>query len=206
VGTLQKGMRVRIMRRLPSKILLGRRFILRLNMRLEFSRGLGSFTAPTKVGCGTRSGRILSFDVPDNGCEHVRVVHEADVPEAIAELDLSMFGEWEDQARLRDLLLEFQEVFIPSTATVSGFEFKLELSEGADVAKLNRAPFSKSRMEQEVEADEVRKLIGLGIVVPSTSEHATNNVIVAKKRIPNGASGGLRVTSDFRALNSLTTS
>lgn len=38
----------------------------------------------------------------------------------------------------------------------------------------------------------------------STSEHAAKNVFVGKKPLPDGRPAGLRVTSDFRRLNSMT--
>lgn len=38
----------------------------------------------------------------------------------------------------------------------------------------------------------------------SSSEHAANNVFVVKKLLPDGSSGGLRMTTDFRRLNCMT--
>lgn len=40
--------------------------------------------------------------------------------------------------------------------------------------------------------------------MPLTSPYATNNILVRKKNLLNGASGGTRMTSNFRALNSVT--
>jgi hypothetical protein len=73
-----------------------------------------------------------------------------------------------------------------------------------DLPKLNRPAFPKSRVEKELEAERVRELIDGGILEPSESPHATNNILVGKKRNADGSAGGMRVTSDFRALNAVT--
>ena len=85
-----------------------------------------------------------------------------------------------------------------------GYEFSLELLPDADLARLDRPSFPKSRVERELEADKVRELVERGILVPSTALRATNNIMVPKKMNADGSIGGMRVTSDFRALNSLT--
>jgi hypothetical protein len=41
-------------------------------------------------------------------------------------------------------------------------------------------------------------------LVPSESSYATNNILVGKKRNAYGSAGGMRVTSNFRALNAVT--
>jgi hypothetical protein len=87
---------------------------------------------------------------------------------------------------------------------VPSFEFGLDVVEVADLNKLNRPAFPKSRMEKELEAGRVRKLIDRGILVPSESPYATNNILAGKKRNVDGSAGRLRVPSDFRALNAVT--
>jgi hypothetical protein len=87
---------------------------------------------------------------------------------------------------------------------VPGFEFGLDVVEGADLIKLNRPAFPKSHVEKELEAERVRELIDRGIWVPSESPYATNNILVGKKRNLDGSAGGMRVTSDFHALNAVT--
>jgi hypothetical protein len=87
---------------------------------------------------------------------------------------------------------------------VPGFEFGLDHVDGVDLPKLNRPAFPKSRVEKELEAERVRELIDRGILEPSESPHATNNILVGKKRNADGSAGGMRVTSDFRALNAVT--
>jgi hypothetical protein len=87
---------------------------------------------------------------------------------------------------------------------VPGFNFGLDVVEGADLTKLNRPAFPKSSVEKELEAERVRELIDQGILVPSESPYATNNILVGNKRNADDSAGGMRVTSDFRALNAVT--
>jgi hypothetical protein len=76
--------------------------------------------------------------------------------------------------------------------------------EAADLTKLNRPAFPKSRVEKELEAERFRELIDRDILVPSGSPYATNNILVGKKRNADGSTGGMRVTSDFRTLSVVT--
>jgi hypothetical protein len=62
----------------------------------------------------------------------------------------------------------------------------------------------RSPMEQEVERREMQGLMERGIVEPSESPYGTANVFVPKKALPDGTSGGLRVTADMRAVKSVT--
>jgi hypothetical protein len=134
----------------------------------------------------------------------VEVIYEADLEDAIRELDLQEFSDEEAQNALRTLLLRYRDLFSAKTSTVPCFEFGLDVVEGADLTKLNRPAFPKSRVEKELEAERVRELIDWGILVPLESPYATNNILVGKKRNADGSAGGMRVTSDFRALNAVT--
>jgi hypothetical protein len=58
-GRLLRNIRVRVMRTLPSGVLIGRRLMLRLKMSLDFSSGVRSFSADTPRGPRIFSGRIL---------------------------------------------------------------------------------------------------------------------------------------------------
>jgi hypothetical protein len=69
-------------------------------------------------------------------------------------------------------------------------EFGLDLMDGADLTKLNRPTFPKSILEKELEAERVRELIDRGLLVRSESPHATNNILVGKKRNADGVLGG----------------
>jgi hypothetical protein len=107
------------------------------------------------------------------------------------------------------LLMGYSDLFsryTPSTitSTVPGYEFGLDLKKGADLSILNRPSFANSRVAKEMETERVRELVDWGILVPSTSSFATNNILVGKKTNADGSAGGMLVTSDFRALNSLT--
>jgi hypothetical protein len=136
--------------------------------------------------------------------EQVEVIYEADLEDAIRALDLQKFGGEEAQKALRTLLLRYQDLSSAKTSTVPGFEFGLDAVEGADLTKLNRPAFPKSGVEKKLEAEHVRELIDRGILVPSESPYATNNILVGKKRNADGSAGGMRLTSDFRALNAVT--
>jgi hypothetical protein len=201
-GRLMRNICVRVMRTLPSGILIGRRLMLLLKMSLEFSSGVGSFSADTPRGPRIFAGRILHDG--SGALEKVEVIYEADLEDAIRELDLQEFGDEEAQKALRTLFLRYRDLFSAKTSTVPGFEFGLDAVEGADVTKLNRPAFPKSRVEKELEVERVRELIDRGILVPSGSPYATNNILVEKKRNADGSAGGMRVTLDFRTLNAVT--
>jgi hypothetical protein len=100
---LLRNIRFRIMRSKPSGILTGRRLMLRLKMSLDFSSGVGSFSADTPRGPRIFSGRILHDS--SGALEQVEVIYEADLEDAIRELALQEFGDEEAQKALRTLLL-----------------------------------------------------------------------------------------------------
>jgi Reverse transcriptase (RNA-dependent DNA polymerase) len=127
-----------------------------------------------------------------------------DTLDAIEEMDLSGFGETEDQEALESELREYSDVFSPKTGTVPEWEFRIKVEDGAELAKLNRPVMRRSPMEPEVERREMQGLLEGGTVEPSESPYGTANVFVPKKALPDGASGGLRVTADTRAVNSVT--
>jgi hypothetical protein len=57
----------------------------------------------------------------------------------------------EDQKALRNVLLEYSEVFSPTTETVPGVQYKIILKPGADILSLNRPVFRKAPKEMEQE-------------------------------------------------------
>jgi hypothetical protein len=85
-GRLMRNIRVRVMRTLPSGILIGRRLMLRLKMSLDFSSGVEYFSADTPRGPRTFSGRILHDS--SGALELVEIIYEEDLEDAIRELDL----------------------------------------------------------------------------------------------------------------------
>jgi hypothetical protein len=135
--------------------------MLRLKMSLDFSSGVGSFSADTPRGPRIFSGRILHDSC--GALEQVEVIYEEDLKDAICELDLQEFGDEEEQKALRTLLLRYRDLVSAKTSTVPGFEFGLDVVEGAYLTKLNRPAFPKSRVEKKLEAERVRELIDRGI-------------------------------------------
>jgi Reverse transcriptase (RNA-dependent DNA polymerase) len=106
---------------------------------------------------------------------------------------------------LREALNETWEVFRPTLGDASkNGEFHIKLTPDAEVSRLNRPAFRKSPKEREVEGEEMRRLLARGIIELSDSPCGTNNVMVPKGALPDGSPGGLRVTVDMRAVNSMT--
>ena len=101
------------------------------------------------------------------------------------------------------VLIEYIDVLSAETGMVPGLEFKIEIEKGADMSMLNRTTPRKSPMEQEVEKREMRELLERGIVEYSRSPYGTSNVFVPKTPPQDGTPGGLLVTPDMRALNSV---
>jgi hypothetical protein len=95
------------------------------------------------------------------------------------------------------VLLEYVDVFSPTTETVPGVEYVIQLKPDADLSQLNRPSFRKSPKELATEREAMEKLLERGIVQPSASCYGTNNVFVEKKRHPDGTSAGIRVTADM---------
>jgi hypothetical protein len=88
---LMRNIRVRVMRTLSSGILIGRRLMLRLKMSLDFSSRVRYISADTPRGPHIFSGRILRNS--SGALEQVEVIYEADLEDAIRELDLQEFGD-----------------------------------------------------------------------------------------------------------------
>jgi hypothetical protein len=214
-GRLFPRYEVRVMKSLSSRMLLGRGFMLRYGMELDLRRGLGSFVVENSQGAARFSGTISYGEQGGSrrresaGIQEVEeavcnAVEEADIRDAIEAMDFPGFGEQSDQESLRRVLLDNWEVFRPTIEIIKGPDFSIKLQGGADVSRLNRVAFHKSPLEKEVEEVEMRKLLERGIVEPSLSPCCTSNVMVPKKKLPDGTSGGLRVTADMRAGNSVT--
>jgi hypothetical protein len=83
---LLRNIRVRVMQTLPSGILIGRRLMLRLKMSLDFSSGMGSFSADTP--CGPRIFSWCILHDRSGVLEQVEVINEEDLEDSIRELDL----------------------------------------------------------------------------------------------------------------------
>jgi hypothetical protein len=83
--------------------------MLRLKMSLDFSSGVNSFSADTPRGPRIFSGRSLHDS--SGALKQVEVIYEADLEDAILELDLQEFGDEEAQRALRTLLLRYRDLF-----------------------------------------------------------------------------------------------
>jgi hypothetical protein len=117
-GRLFPGYDVRVMRTLPSRMLLLREFMLRHNMELDCGRGLGSFEVKTKHGRARFDGSIRygQREVDTRGSiagvqESVKAVGEEDIGDAIEAMSFAEFGDAEDQKALREVLLEYRDLF-----------------------------------------------------------------------------------------------
>jgi hypothetical protein len=136
--------------------------------------------------------------------ESIEAVGEEDISDAIEAMDFAEFGDAEDQKALREVLLEYRDVFRPTTSIVWGPDFSIKLQDGADIPRLNRVAFRTSLLEKKAEEVEMKKLLERGIIEPSISPCGTSNVMVPKKALPDGTPGVLRVTADMRAVNAVT--
>jgi hypothetical protein len=210
-GRLFPEYKVRVMRKIPSRMLLGREFMIRHNMELDLGRGLGSFEMKTKHGRARFNGSMWygQREVGTKGSiaevqESIEAVGEEDIRDAIEAIDFAEFGDSEDQKALREVLLERRYVFRPTKSILRNPDFSIKLRDGADIPRLNRVAFQKSPLEKKVEEIEMKKLLERGIMESSISPCGTSNVIVSKKALLDGKPGGLRVTADMRAVNAVT--
>jgi hypothetical protein len=99
--------KVRIMSHLPSGILIGRRFLMKHAMVIDFGRLTGSFMQNVQGKPVRFSGKIMLDD-----CEQVEeaaVVEESDVESEIRALELSDLGD--EAVNMRQVLLKHQDVF-----------------------------------------------------------------------------------------------
>jgi hypothetical protein len=173
-GRLFPGYHVRVMRTLPSRMPLGREFMLRYNMKLDLGRGLGSFEVKTKHGRDRFNGSIRygKRELGTRGSvaevqESIEAVGEEDISDEIEAMNFADFGDAEDQKALREVLLEYQDVFRSTTSIVRGPDFSIKLQDSADIPRLNRVAFRKSPLEKKVEVIEMKKLFERGIIDPS---------------------------------------
>lgn len=184
---------VRVLHKMPDKILIGRKFWRRNKLHLDLAANCGVIEID-----GTRFGGIIGKRKPPDAPEAVRKVLEgADVDRHLKlEADYSEFStDPVMQKRLHDLLWSRREVF-KGLGRIKGVKHEIVLKE--DAKPLSQPLRKRSPKEQDVEREAMLKLIELGVLEPSKSPWASNNVFVRKKN------GSIRVTSDFRALNDAT--
>jgi hypothetical protein len=115
-GRAFEGVPVRILRRMPSRVLIGRKFLLEQTIVLDLHKGSRSF----QINGVTYQGRIVNDPGFMQGTEEVAVITE-DVTSSKKEMDIYGFGSGEeDHDALRCLILEYSDVFSPRTETAPG--------------------------------------------------------------------------------------
>jgi hypothetical protein len=123
-------------------MLLRREFMLRHNMELDLGRGLGSFEVETKHDRARFNGSIR-YGQREVGTresiaevqESTEAVGEEDNRDAIEAMDFAEFGDAEDQQALREVLLEYRDVFPPTTSIVRGPDFFIKIQAYANAKK-----------------------------------------------------------------------
>jgi len=183
---------IRVMRKLASGLLFGRRFW----MRYMFKMDLETMKGCIMVGSTRYEGSLRRKYIED---EEIRaVIEDADVDAEIRGMDLTQFhSTTEMQERLRGVIWKHRMIF-KEVGCIKGYKHEIKLVKGAEpvVVPIRR----RSPAEQAVEEKMMDKLLQKGIVEHSESEWAANNVFVPKR------DGSMRCTTDFRALNSRTVS
>jgi hypothetical protein len=109
-------------------------------VELDLGRGVGSFEVKTKHGRARFNGSIRygKREVGTRGSvaevqESLEAVGEEDIRDAIEAMDFAEFGDAEDQKALREVLLEYRDVFRPTTCIVRDPDFSIKLHDGADI-------------------------------------------------------------------------
>jgi hypothetical protein len=70
-------------------------------------------------------------------------------------------------------------LFLAKTSTEPGFEFGLDVVEGAELTKLNRPAFPTTRVEKDLKAESVRDLVDRDIF-------GAVGVVVCDEQYPGG--------------------
>jgi hypothetical protein len=195
-GHIFKLVPFRVMRHLPSRMLLGRRWLAEtVGMVLD----LGSGTAEFEVGGKLVKEKLQPWiaEGTDAMSEGVSaVIEDAEVDAEIMSMDFSNFSqEKELQEALRDAIWQRREVF-KGTGRIRCAPHVIRITEGT--APICEPLRRRSPQELDVEREAMQKLPSSGIMEHSTSPWATHNVFVKKK------DGRIRTTTDFRRLNSVT--
>lgn len=184
---------VRVLSRLPEKLLIDRKFWRRNALCLDLSTNRGAI----RVG-GARHEGLIGKSISCKATETIcRALEGADLDQHLkCEADYSKFSSnLGMQQRLKDLLWTKRDIF-KGVGRINGVKHEIILKEGA---RPIRQPLRKrSPKEQDVLREAMQKLIELGVLEPSKSPWASNNVFVRKK------DGSIRVTADFRAMNNAT--
>ena len=131
------------------------------------------------------------------GCSNVS---QEDVPTHLKQLFEKSGPQFssDEKKKLRELLIEFQDVFAKDDYDLGEFQEILHTIDTGDAAPvkcgLRRTPLGF----QEKEEEHLRKMLDAGVIQPSVSEWAAAPVIVKKK------CGSYRYCLDYRGLNGVT--
>ena len=190
-----KNYPVRLLNGLKAKVLIGRSFWIRCGLRMDLEKGIGSI----RIGDKRLSGPIF-FQKETRVDEHVSAIEEErEIDDAIKTMNLSSFsGSKSEQEKLRSLLWKKRGIF-KGVGSIKGITHRIKLKEGAQPVNLPMR--RRSPAQRKAEETEVKKLVEMKVLEPSTSPWGTLNVFVLKKDKKT-----LRTTSDFRRLNELTES
>ena len=171
--------KARIMRDLPSGIILGRKFLRRQGIVLDFARMRGSY-GQRSAGKGVGAGRIYRPKGTETLAEIAMLsVRDHDVEKEIRELDLSGAGQHGEE--LRTVLLKHCDVF-KGLGRVNDREFKIDLVETENTPFDLDVPARRlSTLEREVERREISKMMEAGVLEKSKATASTVNVFVEKK-------------------------
>ena len=175
---------------LPSGMLIGRKFWIEHDLQMDLRHMSGCIYSNGKRYSGLIRYQTASSDTVN------AVIEDSEVDDTIINMDLSNFHNSPVvQNKLRSVLWKYREIF-KGIGTVKNFEHEIRLQPDCKpyVAPMRR----RSPKEQEIEKKAMKKLLEMGVLEPSESPWATNNVFVPKK------DSGTRCTSDYRVLNSFT--
>jgi hypothetical protein len=168
------GTPVRILNQMHSSVLMGRRVLLLKKVVLDLRAGHGPFLSAvvTHMGC------IVTWNVEDSAAEHGALVSE-DLKAAVEGMDLSELGDGTKyQEALRNVLLKYVDAFAPTTETVQGVEYSIQLKPDADLSQFNRPSSRNYPKELAMERQAMNNLLERGIVQPSASCYGANDVFV----------------------------
>jgi hypothetical protein len=187
---------VRVMHHLPSQVLIGRRFLIKHQVQLDFGRMQGHFQKLVRGTIVRYKGKLSTETV--EAVEGTAKIAEADVRAAIEGLDLSDMGE--DSIDFRAMLLRHEAVF-KGLGCATGEQFRINEPPDFDVMKLDCPPRRRSEKERATEEREVRAMLGLGVLRPSDAPASTNNVFVQKTTVDGNGIAETRTATDHRKLN-----
>ena len=180
---------VRLIDPLPTGIFIGRKFLSRYGFEMSFRTLRGSM----RVGQFIIQGSLHTAEKESEVT--LEVIEGEEVDEVISKITFDDFGTDREKDSLRAVIWKHRDLF-KGMGTIANYEHTIVLRDGAApyCAPIKR----RSPKEEETERAMVAELVEKGVLEPSISPWAANNVFVPKK------DGTIRCTSDFRELNART--